>query len=78
MSPNPGEEDHETRGWTHAICDAHYFARAAAKGWGANPSRVVNPDHDRQPVSEPCCYCGNPTRGIYIRADPKTVHGVPA
>src|SRR5262245_37867132 len=75
MSPNPGEAEHESRGWTHAICDADYFARLSERTWASLPRRVLRPGHAGEPFSEACCYCGEPTRGIYVRDAPIEVHG---
>ena len=76
MSPNPGEPGHETDGWTHAICDVDYFTLAPAKGWAVSPHRVVDPEHNREPTSEACCYCGRPTRGVYVRQNAREVHAL--
>jgi len=68
MSPNPEEPGHERFGLTHAICDADYQARQAEKGWPPTPARV------RHTPDDPCCYCGQPSSGVYVREDPTVVH----
>ena len=55
--------------WTHAICNACYGKRQAAQGWPNVPHRLVG-----QIVNEPCCYCDQPTQGIYVRQRPADVH----
>jgi len=74
MSSNPGEPEHEIRGWTHAACDLCYFRTARDRGRSRIPSRMVDPQTGLF-VSERCCYCGLPSRGIYVRDDPAVVHG---
>lgn len=65
MSPHIGEPGHETRGWTHAICDQDWFI----KNPNRQPIRVTDLENQ-----DTCCYCGQPTNGIYVRDDPKQVH----
>ena len=68
MSPNPGEPEHETRGFTHRMCVV-CFGRLR----GGVPTRISN---DR--LSE-CCFCGALTAaGIYVRQAAAEVHKVTA
>lgn len=54
--------------WTHALCDACWAKREPDR----IPTRLrAGPDSPTM-ASEPCCFCGQPTCGIYIRHDPAT------
>lgn len=80
MSPNPGEPEHNERGWQHAICDVHYQEHMVENNWATMPHRLLAIDDDGNPIqgryfSEPCCYCGMPTDGICVRASAESVHG---
>lgn len=72
MSRSPDEPGHEQLGWTHAICDCDYFSRAPGEHWPDNPHRVR--DERGEPIGEWCCYCGELTRGIFVREDARRVH----
>jgi hypothetical protein len=67
MSPNTGEPEHESSGWTHRIC-VGCFGRLRG---GVPPARVSGD------TLEPCCYCGTLTAaGIYVRQAADEVHAV--
>jgi hypothetical protein len=79
MSASIGEPGHETSGLTHAICDGCYADRQAKNEWASIPhrARALGADGNAHPtefLSDPCCYCGQPTRGIYVRANATEVH----
>ena len=48
--------------WTHALCDPCYHT--------IRPHRV--PVRIKQGPHPTCCQCGQPTTGIYYRANPET------
>jgi len=84
VSPDPGERDHETRGWNHAMCDFCWYASPI--GQEREPVRVRASDeegniHPTEFAAAICCFCGEPTRGIWVRQDATTVHklfGIPS
>lgn len=84
MSASIGEPGHETSGWTHAICDACWESLKAPQMPEREPVRVRASDehghiHPTDYHSEACCYCGQPTRGIYVRERATAVHsGAPS
>jgi len=54
--------------WTHAVCGPCWAAM--------HPDR--EPDSMRPELAkvDTCCYCGHQTQmGIYVRDDPKVLHG---
>jgi hypothetical protein len=65
--------------WIHACCDS-CWSKHGHPGFGPARIRASDADGNTQPGyrSEPCCFCGQPTRGIYIRRAAHEVHGVPA
>ena len=54
--------------WTHRICVPCWNMK--------NPDRAVQESDYQESDPGLCCYCGNETRsGIYVRDDPRAVHG---
>lgn len=79
MSASIGEPGHETSGWTHACCDNCWYLEGRPD---IEPTRVLAHDDDGNLTggfhSEPCCFCGQPTQGVYLRKAAPEMHRVRA